>query len=165
MLFRSSVLWVDIKRTTVSPIIATVINLSVATLTSAPINHAMHTMLYIEDNPANMMLVESLIERRSDIQLLRATDGLQGIAMARASLPNFILMDINLPGINGLQAMMILAADPMTAHIPVIALSANAMPSDIEKGLQAGFFIYLSKPIKINEFMDTLELVLLFLKK
>lgn len=162
---KGSVFWVDIKRTTASPIIAPVINLSVATLTSAPINHAMHTMLYIEDNPANMMLVESLIERRSDIQLLRATDGLQGIAMARASLPNFILMDINLPGINGLQAMMILAADPMTAHIPVIALSANAMPSDIEKGLQAGFFRYLSKPIKINEFMDTLELVLLFLKK
>lgn len=162
---KGSVFWVDIKRTTASPIIAPVINLSVATLTSAPINHAMHTMLYIEDNPANMMLVESLIERRSDIQLLRATDGLQGIAMARASLPNFILMDINLPGINGLQAMMILAADPMTAHIPVIALSANAMPSDIEKGLQAGFFSYLSKPIKINEFMDTLELVLLFLKK
>jgi PAS domain S-box-containing protein len=162
---KGCVFWVDIKRTTASPIIAPAINLSAATLTSTPINHAMHTMLYIEDNPANMMLVESLIERRSDIQLLRAKDGLQGIAMARASLPDFILMDINLPGINGLQAMMILAADPMTAHIPVIALSANAMPSDIEKGLQAGFFRYLSKPIKINEFMDTLELVLLFLKK
>ncbi len=160
-----SVFWVDIKRTAEAPVFASTTNLATATLTSASVNHALHTMLYIEDNPANMMLVESLIERRSDIQLLRATDGLQGIAMARASLPDFILMDINLPGINGLQAMMILAADPMTAHIPVIAISANAMPSDIEKGLAAGFFRYLSKPIKINEFMDTLELVLQFLKK
>jgi CheY-like chemotaxis protein len=69
-------------------------------------------------------------------------------------------MDINLPGISGIQALRILAEDAATAHIPVIALSANAMPRDIEKGLEAGFFRYLTKPIKVNEFMDTLDVAL-----
>lgn len=66
-------------------------------------------------------------------------------------------MDINLPGISGIEALKILREDPLTAQIPVIALSANAMPRDIEKGLQAGFFRYLTKPIKVNEFMNTLD--------
>lgn len=74
-------------------------------------------------------------------------------------------MDINLPGISGIQALKILADDPLTQHIPVIALSANAIPRDIEKGLQAGFFRYLTKPIKVNEFMETLDHALEFAKK
>jgi CheY-like chemotaxis protein len=69
-----------------------------------------------------------------------------------------ILMDINLPGISGIKAMQMLRDDPVTAHIPVIALSANAMPRDIEKGLKAGFLRYLTKPIKVTEFMQTLDL-------
>jgi CheY-like chemotaxis protein len=69
-------------------------------------------------------------------------------------------MDINLPGISGIEAMKILHADPTTAHIPIIALSANAVPHDIEKALQAGFFNYLTKPIKVNLFMDTLDAAL-----
>jgi len=71
-----------------------------------------------------------------------------------------ILMDINLPGISGIEAMKILRADPSTAHIPIVALSANAMPRDIQKGLQAGFFNYLTKPIKVNQFMDALDAAL-----
>ena len=66
-------------------------------------------------------------------------------------------MDINLPGISGIEALRILRGDPATAHIPVIALSANAMPRDIEKGMQAGFFRYLTKPIKVPEFMETVK--------
>jgi CheY-like chemotaxis protein len=81
--------------------------------------------------------------------------------MARASIPDLILMDINLPDINGVDAMKILAKAAKTAHIPVIALSANALPSSIEKALQAGFFRYLTKPIKVNEFMNTLDLALI----
>ena len=69
-------------------------------------------------------------------------------------------MDINLPGISGIEAMKILRLDPATAHIPIVALSANAIPRDIEKGLEAGFFRYLTKPIKVNEFMDTLDVAL-----
>jgi signal transduction histidine kinase/ActR/RegA family two-component response regulator len=125
-----------------------------------PLVHAgaeLRTLLYVEDNPANLMLVEDLIARRPDIRLLTALDGRTGIEIARARRPDLILMDINLPGISGIRALKILAADPTTAHIPVIALSANAIPHDIEKGLAAGFFRYLTKPIKVNEFMETLN--------
>ena len=122
------------------------------------------TLLYVEDNPANLMLVEDLIARRPDIRLLSAMDGNRGIDIARASRPDVILMDINLPGISGIKALGILAEDPATAHIPVVALSANAMPRDIEKGLEAGFFRYLTKPIKVKEFMDTLDLAFIFAK-
>jgi CheY-like chemotaxis protein len=118
------------------------------------------TVLCVEDNPANLMLVSRLLARRPDIHLVSAKDGRRGIEMAHAAMPEVILMDINLPGISGLTALKILAGDPVTAHIPVIALSANAMPHDIAKGLQAGFFRYLTKPIRIDEFMDTLDLAL-----
>ena len=118
------------------------------------------TLLYVEDNPANLMLVEDLIARRPDIRLLTARDGNRGIEIARVSRPDVILMDINLPGISGIEALRMLADDPITAHIPVVALSANAIPRDIAKGLEAGFFRYLTKPIKVNEFMDTLEAAL-----
>ena len=124
----------------------------------------LRTLLYVEDNPANLMLVEDLIARRPDIRLLSARDGHSGVEIARASLPDVILMDINLPGISGITALKILADDPGTAHIPVIALSANAIPRDIAKGLEAGFFRYLTKPIKVNEFMDTLDVALRFAK-
>ena len=76
--------------------------------------------------------------------------------------PDVILMDINLPGISGIDALRILAADSATARIPVVALSANAMPHDIEKGLAIGFFRYLTKPIKVKEFMDTLDAAMRF---
>jgi PAS domain S-box-containing protein len=119
-----------------------------------------HTLLYVEDNPANLLLVEDIVARRSDIRLLSAKNGNLGIETARTVLPTIILMDVNLPGMNGTKAMRILAQDPATAHIPVIAISANAMSHDIEKGLKSGFFRYLTKPIKINEFMDTLDAAL-----
>jgi len=124
----------------------------------------LRTLLYVEDNPANLMLVQDLIARRPDIRLLSAADGDRGIEIARAARPDVILMDINLPGISGIQALKILRADPATAHIPVVALSANAIPRDIEKGLEAGFFRYLTKPIKVNQFMDTLDVALKFAK-
>ena len=120
------------------------------------------TVLYVEDNPANLKLVAKFIERRPDIRLLTATDGHTGIALARAHQPDVILMDINLPGISGLEALKCLRQDTATAHIPVVALSANAMPRDIEKGLQAGFFGYLTKPIKLTQLMDTIESALRF---
>jgi signal transduction histidine kinase/ActR/RegA family two-component response regulator len=118
---------------------------------------APRTLLYVEDNPANMELVEDLITRRPDIKMITAVNGTLGIELARAAQPTVILMDINLPGISGIKALKILRGDPATAHIPVIALSANAMPRDIEKGLEAGFFRYLTKPIKIKELLNTLN--------
>lgn len=123
------------------------------------------TLLYIEDNPANMKLVEQLIARRSDLRLLTAVNGTSGIELARSQQPDVILMDINLPGISGIDALKILREDPATAHILVIALSANAMLRDIELGMEVGFFRYLTKPIIVNEFMDTLDVALEFAKQ
>ncbi|HQT30856.1 MAG TPA: ATP-binding protein [Thiobacillus sp.] len=120
-------------------------------------NVAMRTLLYVEDNPANLMLVEQIIEGVPHIRMLSARDATLGIALARAHQPEVILMDINLPGISGIQALKILRDDPATAHIPVLAISANAMPSDIRQGLAAGFFRYLTKPIKLNEFIQALD--------
>jgi len=120
----------------------------------------LHNLLYVEDNPANLRLVEQIIDRHPDIHLLTALNGRSGIEIAHASLPDVILMDVNLPGISGIETMKILRSDPATAHIPVIALSANAMQPDIDKGLKAGFFRYITKPIKVNEFMATLDVVL-----
>jgi CheY-like chemotaxis protein len=123
---------------------------------------APRTLLYVEDNPANLRLVEELIARRPNLRLLSAADGILGIELAREFMPEVILMDINLPGISGTEAMQILRADPATAHIPIVAISANAIPGDIKKGLDAGFFRYLTKPIIVNEFMDTLRVALDF---
>ncbi len=121
-----------------------------------------HLLLYVEDNPANLKLIEQLIARRHDLRLLTAQNGKDGITLARGYLPDVILMDINLPGISGIDTMKLLRLDPSTAHIPIIALSANAMPSDVEKGLEAGFFRYLTKPIRVNEFLETLNEVMEF---
>ena len=107
-----------------------------------------------------MRLVERLIDRRTDIKLLKAVDASLGIALAKASLPDVILMDINLPGISGIEALKVLQEDAATAHIPVVAISANAMARDIEVGKQLGFFRYLTKPIVVEEFMATLDLAL-----
>ena len=116
----------------------------------------LHKLLYIEDNPANLKLVEQIIARHSDMLLLTSVNGRSGVELAHSFLPDVILMDINLPDISGFEALKILLADPQTAKIPVVAISANAMPSDISKGLEAGFLRYITKPIKLTEFMDAL---------
>ncbi len=118
------------------------------------------TLLYVEDNPANLKLVEQLISRRKDLKLVSATDGNMGIELARSHQPDVILMDINLPELCGYSALKILREDPKTAHIPVIALSTMAIPHDIEKEGDAGFFRYLTKPLEVDEFMNTLDIAL-----
>lgn len=115
------------------------------------------TLLYVEDNPANLMLVEDLVLRRPNLRLLSARDGHEGVDLAIAYLPDLILMDINLPGLSGPAALRLLQSHPTTAHIPVIALSANASARDISRGMEAGFFRYLTKPIKVDEFLATLD--------
>jgi signal transduction histidine kinase len=120
------------------------------------------TLLYVEDNPANMKLVEQIIARRPGLRLLTAVNATLGIEIARTAMPDIILMDINLPGISGIEAMNLLRCDKQLKHIPVIAISANAMPRDIETGMKAGFFRYLTKPIKIDEFIESLDVALKF---
>ena len=120
------------------------------------------TLLYVEDNPANLAFVEQLISRHPDLQLLTAGTGRLGFQMARKDQPEVILMDINLPDISGIEVLKMLRLDPETAHIPVVALSANAMQYDIENGLKAGFLGYLAKPIKIDQFNETIRMALAF---
>jgi PAS domain S-box-containing protein len=115
------------------------------------------TLLYVEDNPANLKLVEQLVGRRADLRLLSARDGTSGVRTACAEHPDVILMDINLPGIDGYEALRQLQEDPVTRSIPVVALSANAMPRDIAMGLAAGFCSYLTKPFDVDAFMAALD--------
>jgi CheY-like chemotaxis protein len=155
-----SVFWFELKRTTEQQTFSHIDQFTTIAETTGQADEQMSTLLYVEDNPANLMLVEDLLSRRPDIRFLSAQDAIKGVEIARTSLPDVILMDINLPGISGIDALKILADIPETAHIPVVALSANAIPRDIEKGLEAGFFRYLTKPINVAEFMDTLEITL-----
>jgi PAS domain S-box-containing protein len=157
-----SVFWFDLNSAE-APRLA-VDRVESAAVAQANVQHCapLRTLLYVEDNPANLKLIEQLIARRPDMRLLSARDGTLGIQLARANRPEVILMDINLPGISGIEALKILRDDPATAHIPVVALSANAMPRDVERGLLAGFFRYLTKPINVNEFMNTLDVALEF---
>ncbi|MEO6171650.1 MAG: ATP-binding protein [Arenimonas sp.] len=159
-----SVFWIELNLTEEQEMQTHAVDIEELTNTHIDADNACHTLLYVEDNPANLMLVEDLIARRPDIRLLTARDATRGIEIARASMPDVILMDINLPGISGIKALKMLGQDAETSHIPVIALSANAIPRDIEKGLEAGFFRYLTKPIKVVEFMNTLDLALSFAK-
>ena len=124
-----------------------------------------HTLLYIDDNPADRKMVVQIIARRPELRLLTAVNGNSGVEIARVSRPDVILMDINLPDMNGFKALTILRADPATAHIPVIALSANANPLNIESGLEAGFLHYMTKPIILSEFMQELDVALRLAEK
>ncbi|RFC34994.1 MAG: PAS domain S-box-containing protein [Candidatus Nitrotoga sp. SPKER] len=117
-----------------------------------------YTMLYFEDNLINSSLIKELIEEdRPDIQLLIAGNGNRGIELARIHLPDVILMDITLPDMNGIEAMEVLRQDPLTSSIPIVALSADAMPDHILKGLEAGFFRYICKPFELKEFMFVID--------
>jgi len=163
---QGSVFWVELRQTLENQENAVAGSAGSGKEAHSPVqeNAPRRTLLYVEDNPANLMLVEDIVARRPDIRLLSANDGRRGIEIARACQPDVILMDINLPGISGIEALKILAEDNTTAHIPVLAISANAIPRDIEKGLEAGFFRYLTKPIKVNEFLETLDVALNFVK-
>ena len=107
------------------------------------------SVLYIEDNPSSLRLVEKSISEHLGLVMLNAHTAELGLEMARTQRPDIILLDINLPGMNGFEALSILQNDPATRDIPVIAITANAMERDIKKGLDAGFVDYLTKPLDI----------------
>lgn len=159
-----SVFWIELSLTTAPKLVADEGETAASVAPQIPDGTPPRTLLYVEDNPDNLELVEQIIARRPDLYLLSARDGIRGVEMARASGPEVILMDISLPGISGIDALKILAKDQSTAHIPIIALSANAEPCDIEVALHAGFFSYLTKPIKVSELLDALDLALTFAK-
>mgnify|MGYP006294523443 CR=1 FL=1 len=113
-----------------------------------PVGQA-YMVLYIEDNPANLELVRHALSREPDIELKTALDAQSGIDRARADRPDLILLDINLPGMDGYEALNYLRADERTRDIPVIAVSASAMSADIKKGMNSGFANYLTKPLDL----------------
>ena len=155
---KGTLFWIDLIATTAPRHDFTQADIQTSSQVPAKCAGPVQTVLYVEDNPANLKLVTMLIARRKDLRLMTAESGNLGVELAQAHLPDVILMDINLPGISGLSVMSILSKDVATAHIPIIALSANANPGDIERGLKAGFLRYLTKPIKVDELMDTLDL-------
>ncbi|MBL4693465.1 MAG: response regulator [Magnetovibrio sp.] len=127
---------------------------------SAPSDKNKFTLLYVEDNPANMMLMQELLEDIEDATMLPAHTPELGIELATARTPDIIVLDINLPGMDGFQVLKILQKTDQTKDIPIIALSANAMPKDIERGLEAGFLQYLTKPLNIEAFIKAIDPIL-----
>lgn len=119
-----------------------------------------HLVLYLEDNPANLKLVSQLLGRRKHIHLLTAHTPALGIELAMSRQPELILMDINLPEMDGYQVLEVLKADDNTSSIPVVAITANAMPKDVERGNRAGFSEYLTKPIDASKFYSVVDRIL-----
>lgn len=114
-------------------------------------------ILYIEDNPVNQLVVEELVAQRPHLQLSCSPDGASGLEAARRQHPQLILLDMQLPDMDGYEVMRLLQADALTAGIPCIALSANAMPEDIRRALAAGFAAYWTKPIDFKAFLAGLD--------
>ena len=117
-------------------------------------------ILYVEDNPSNIRLMQQLFARYPELDLEVAEEAFLGIYKARNEQPDVVILDINLPGMDGYEALSVLKSDPITAHIPVLGLSANAMPYDIERGKNAGFYDYLTKPVEINHLVTALNQLL-----
>jgi signal transduction histidine kinase/ActR/RegA family two-component response regulator len=157
-----SVFWIELDTAAPVPAPAPLSEDPAAAQEAAPARAAAepHLVLYIEDNPANLRLVQEIVRFRSDLRLLSAPDGHFGLSLARGQRPEIILMDLNLPGMTGFEVLAELRRDPATSHIPVIALSANAMPREIERGMAAGFTRYLTKPIDIDKFNEAIDGVL-----
>ena len=121
----------------------------------------LHRVMYVEDNPANLKLVDMILQRRGDIRLLPACSAEIGLALLRNQQADLILMDIHLPGMDGYEMLKQLQLDEQTRNIPVVAVSANALPQDVEKGLEAGFIDYLTKPIRVSDLLRILDRLLL----
>ncbi|MFN2645354.1 MAG: response regulator [Burkholderiales bacterium] len=116
----------------------------------------MSTILIVEDNEKNMKLARDVLQAKG-YQTLEAITGEEGVRLAKEKLPDLVLMDIQLPGINGIEAFRQLRADPKTARIPVIALTASVTPTDRSAITAAGFDAFVGKPISLKEFIDTVK--------
>lgn len=115
------------------------------------------TVLYIEDSEDNLILMKHVVGKLPNCRLLTATTAKEGIDITRAQLPDLILMDISLPGMDGYEALAVIKADQRIAHIPVIAISANVMPEQVEQGILAGFVDYICKPIDIIHLTQAID--------
>ncbi|MGZ8181283.1 MAG: PAS domain-containing protein [Methylobacter sp.] len=119
-----------------------------------------YTVLYIEDNPANLRLVAQILGRNPQVQLITAHTPELGLELASAHHPELILLDINLPGMDGYQVLSVLRSLDSAKNTPVIAISANAIPRDIERGMEAGFDDYITKPVDVVHFLEAVDRLL-----
>lgn len=152
---QGSTFWVELPLTT-SPLLA---KEAPQELTSPAMttSHGRRTVLYIEDNLSNLRLIERVLERRPEITLIAAAEGLAGLNMARAHRPDLILLDVNLPDIDGHEVLVRLSGDPVCASIPVIVISADATRGQIDRLKNAGASEYLTKPLDIRRFLEVLD--------
>ena len=117
-------------------------------------------VLYIEDNPANVLLMTVLFERLPHLQLRCESQALAGLELALADPPDLVLLDIQMPVLDGYEVLRRLRDAPATRHVPVVAVTANAMPQDRERGLAAGFDAYLTKPLELQRLAATMAALL-----
>ncbi len=127
---------------------------------AAPTPALRATVLYIEDNPASVLLMRHIMKEMADIELVVATSAREGIELARGLKPGLILLDINLPEMDGYEVLQTLRSDEHTAEIPVFAITANALPKELERGVAAGFDHYIAKPLNIPQFIAAVDVVL-----
>lgn len=152
---RGSEFWVEIPvhRTTAAAM-PTEVPKSESSLASGP---ARHRIVYVEDNPSNIAFMRELIGELASVELLTAPTAEIGLELVRAHRPGAVILDINLPGMSGLDALRLLREWPETREIPVIGLSAAALRSDAKRAHDAGFYRYLTKPVKVDDLTQVLE--------
>jgi CheY-like chemotaxis protein len=153
---RGSTFWIELPTATDagSPKISR--SLSDA-LTPRTQDSASYSLLYIEDNPTNLRLMEHLLSTLPNVTMLSAPTAQLGLDMAVAHLPDVIVLDLSLPVMSGFEVLARLKGTPETRNIPVLALTAAALPRDISRGLAAGFFSYLTKPLDVNAFLGAVD--------
>ena len=121
------------------------------------VNGAQATVLYVEDDPTIVALVQAILARRPEVRLLTAHQATRGLELAQAHHPNLIILDIDLPGMNGYAALQWLQTHRETRTIPVIALTARAQPHEVKQGLAAGFQQYLTKPLNVTALLAAVD--------
>jgi PAS domain S-box-containing protein len=156
-----STFWIHLPRAAEPALAASPAPAAPASSPALPAPGAMRTVLYIEDNPVNVLLMEAMLAHVAGLRVVTAPLPGLGLQMARDERPDLILLDIQLPGMDGYEVLRRLRADPMGRLVPVIAVSANAMPSDVDRGIAAGFADYLTKPLDMNRLIASVETVLL----
>jgi signal transduction histidine kinase/CheY-like chemotaxis protein len=158
-----TVFWIDLPAAASAlpaPVPAETDSPSLAEPDSSGAHRPQQIVLCVEDNPVSLKLIEETIGHRKNVKLLTATNGQAGLDMARAHLPDVILMDNNMPVLSGREAQRLLAADARTREIPIIAITANAMAGAVAEGLAAGYFRYLTKPVDLGQLDEAVDAAL-----
>jgi CheY-like chemotaxis protein len=150
-----STFWVELPRAEGRPLPAAAAASALHGLGDVPLD-----VLYIEDNRSNVEVIAAFLAPHAHVQLRTAATGDAGLALAHARRPDIILLDIHLPGMDGYEVLRRLRADAALSGVPVIALSADAMPHDVQRGLAAGFDRYIAKPVDLTDLSGALDTLL-----